>query len=589
MKSHEIIKVILILLALSGMTIPISAQGTGYRISDTLVAGDTTIIRYQLADYDPHKLSAVLDPWDLYFPPYGPYFNNDTIRSFKVELYDNQTFDFYFAVPLGILPGEYRMFIYYEELYVETPPLLKWIYTPPYILENPQGRIICEGDSAEFYVRAFGNHNWDLWYQWYHNNMEISSSNDGYFFISFTQLQDTGNYYCVVANNFGADTSDIVRLELTPVPANPGPPVGPGRFCPGIEITEYWINSDPLATGYDWHLFPEEAGTVQQHDTSFMITWDTDYSGIAELYVELVSGKCGSTSSDILYITVSGQSAPMEICIVGIDEETGKYRIVWEKSGYESAELYRIYRESNQADVYLEIGTVDPDELGVFVDPASVPDMLSHRYKISYTDSCGNESELSAYHQTMHLAANLGTNNVVNLAWSEYKGIPFPAYNIYRGNHPDSMSLLIQVPSTVTAFTDNDPPYGTVYYQVGMSNPSGCNPDKKSGPDYSSSRSNMEEVNISGIKEINENKLFTIYPNPAEKELQIRLKEVFTVPIQYTVYNPLGSIVLGGMLWTELNSIDVSSLSSGLYIFKLSADRKAYYARFVINKKNYYK
>jgi hypothetical protein len=73
------------------------------------------------------------------------------------------------------------------------------------------------------------------------------------------------------------------------------------------------------------------------------------------------------------------------------------------------------------------------------------------------------------------------------------------------------MNLLIQVPGTITSFTDNDLPYGIVFYQIGMSNPSGCNPAKKSDPDYSSSRSNMEQLNISGIQELNENKLFTIY------------------------------------------------------------------------------
>ena len=486
MKLPKLFMIFFIIPVLYGMILPFSSRGADYPVSDSLIAGDTTIIRYTLGQYDPEKLKAGLCPVNLYYPESGPYFKDDSIWSYKTELYQDTSYDFYFAVHLGTLPGEYKMFILYEESPIVTLFPWKWIYTPPYIFENPRDTIICEGDSAKFYVRALGNNNWDLWYQWYHNNIEVGPSYDGYFFTSFTQLQDTGNYYCVVTNNFGADTSDIFRLELFPVPANPGPPVGPDRFCPGIESTEYTINADPLTTGYEWHLFPEEAGTMQQEDTSVLITWDQDFSGIAELYVELMADKCLSTISDVLHIMVSGLSAPMEICIVGIDEETGKYRIVWEKSGYESAQLYRIYRESNQAEVYLEIGTVDPGELSVFVDPASVPDILSHRYKISYTDSCGNESELSTYHQTMHLAANLGINNVVNLAWSEYKGIVFPAYDIYRGNHPDSMSFLIQVPSTVKAYKDTDLPYGIVYYQVGMSNPSGCNLAKKSGQDYSS-------------------------------------------------------------------------------------------------------
>jgi hypothetical protein len=230
--------------------------------------------------------------------------------------------------------------------------------------------------------------------------------------------------------------------------------------------------------------------------------------------------------------------------------------------------------------VYLEIGSLLPDELSVFVDSASVPDILPHRYKISIVDTCGSESELSAYHQTMHLTANLSINKDVNLIWSEYMGIPFQAYVIYRGNHPDSITFLIQVPSTVTSFTDDDPPAGMIYYQVGMSNPAGCLPAKKSLPDYSISRSNTEEVlNPTGIVNVNEDDPFMIYPNPADDKYYILFdlpSESFTEVELYTISGKKGRSLVNERLVKGRHEFELyaAGLANGLYIIRLRSDAK---------------
>lgn len=587
MKASKIFQIMLALLILSGTSLHVISQVNVYHVSsDSLIAGDTTIFRYGVGYYNPDGLKAVLSPHILYYPEYCPVCKDDSIMSYRTELYSDSTYDFYFAVPMGTLPGIYRPIFLYEENFVICGRDVN-IYTPPYIFQQPGNTMVCEEDTAVFEVMALGNYLNDLYYQWYHNNIKYNDTYAGFAVIGNPQLQDTGRYYCVISNSFGVDTSNVVRLDLFPVAANTGTPMGPASFCPGIESTAYSINSDPLATAYEWHLLPKTAGAIEQQDTSAVILWDPDFSGIARLYVEMMSDKCGVISSDELEITIPGLSSPPELCIVGTDKETGKYQIVWEKSGIESAQLFRIYRESNMADVYLEIGSAGTDELGVFIDMTSAPNILSHRYKISYIDSCGNESELSNFHQTMHLAANLGINNLVNLAWSEYKGIPFPTYDIYRGAHPDSMNLLIQVPSTVTSFTDDNPPRGMIYYQIGMSNPAGCSPAKKAGPDYSSSRSNIVQVLVSGTEEINEDHLLTIYPNPAEEELQIYIKNILTGEIHYTVCNSLGSLVLEGMIPAGSASVDVSSLLPGFYIIRISADREKFFAKFVIAGKSY--
>ena len=587
MKTIQFFKVIPILLFLLGTDLPAFSQSYEYPIyPDKLIVGDTCILRQDPGYCDPEKIEAILSPDYLYWPEYCPGCMPDTFYSFKTEIVPNldTAFYFYFILPMGTLSGSY------DVIYMcDGSSMPYWghimVYTPPFVRNQPRDIIVCAGDYANFSVMASGNGNEDLIYEWYHNESLISSTYDSTLFIENVGSSDTGRYYCVISNQYGVDTTHKVLLDLHPFPDNPGTPAGPDRFCPDIQSTTYTITPDPIATGYSWQLIPEEAGTIQQNDTSCTIFWDKAFSGIAKLYIELISGNCGRNTSDTLEITVPGISAAPEICIVGIDGQTGKYSIIWEKSTYGTAQLFKIYRESNQADIYLEIRAVDTSEISFFVDSSSIPDVLPHRYKISYLDSCGSESGLSVHHQTMHLVANIGINGEVNLIWSEYGGIPFPTYTIYRGSHPDSMNLFIQVPSTVTSYKDLDPPLGNVYYQIGMSNPAGCDPVKKSESDYSSSMSNMSQVHVTGINDINESKPFMIFPNPVTEILQIQYNNVVKGPIQFTVYNSLGKAVLEEYITARETNVDVSSLLPGIYILQMLVDSETYSARFVIRKK----
>jgi Secretion system C-terminal sorting domain len=144
------------------------------------------------------------------------------------------------------------------------------------------------------------------------------------------------------------------------------------------------------------------------------------------------------------------------------------------------------------------------------------------------------------------------------------------------------MNLLIQVPSTVTLFTDDNPPPGNIYYQVGMSNPGGCNPSKKAGPDYSISRSNMVQVFIAGIEKTNENRLFTIYPNPVKGELQINSIKLLSGQIGYIIFNSLGINVMEGKISSESSSIDVTALLPGLYVIYFTAKKETYSTKFQV-------
>jgi len=83
---------------------------------------------------------------------------------------------------------------------------------------------------------------------------------------------------------------------------------------------------------------------------------------------------------------------------------------------------------------------------------------------------------------------------------------------------------------------------------------------------------------LAGINDINDAKLL-LYPNPANKWLMINGKWLNGLPFTLTVYDVLGKTHLAQN--THTTTIDISTLTPGLYVLRLQQGDKMYYGRFV--------
>jgi photosystem II stability/assembly factor-like uncharacterized protein len=276
-----------------------------------------------------------------------------------------------------------------------------------------------------------------------------------------------------------------------------------------------------------------------------------------QTYTVTVTTVNGCSATDDVNATLIPMNAP-EICIVGVDS-TNKNLIVWNKPGSLAIDSFYIYRETNITNVYQKIGAVNYDNLSLFVDVNSFPDVQSNKYKISIKDDCGLESARSAYHKTMHLAINQGTGNTWNLIWEAYEGFTVSTYNVYRGTVPDSLQLIGTSSGSNTQYSDFSAPSGYVYYQVEVVSSNFCNPSKS----YNSSRSNVATNNPNGIIEnSNASDLFSIYPNPVTANLQIQTNlQIKNIEI---------TDIAGRLLYTTTSKIiDCSDFAKGVYFIKI--------------------
>ncbi len=195
-------------------------------------------------------------------------------------------------------------------------------------------------------------------------------------------------------------------------------------------------------------------------------------------------------------VAISGGSCdpvPMEICLVTNDSSDNKNVVVWEKLSYPVVGgSYNIYRETNEANKFDLIGNVPYANLSIFKDLTAQPETRPYRYKITSVNNCDIESDQSPIHKTLKLTVNQGLGGVYNLIWTNYEGIDFLTYKVWRYT-TNGDSIIATIPSNITIFTDPNPLGSTIMYQLEMVHPSGgCTADK--GKSYNSSKSNTASV-----------------------------------------------------------------------------------------------
>ena len=81
-------------------------------------------------------------------------------------------------------------------------------------------------------------------------------------------------------------------IQVNPLPGAGYTPLGDNEVCQG-ETTVYNTSTIPNATGYDWVLFPDNAGVMTPSGTNATITWSNVWTGTATLMVR-GTNNCGS-------------------------------------------------------------------------------------------------------------------------------------------------------------------------------------------------------------------------------------------------------------------------------------------------------
>lgn len=405
-------------------------------------------------------------------------------------------------------------------------------------ITTTNGNAFCPGGTNELIASSNGA---NLSYTWYLDGVEISGATEQSFGIT-----SAGNYQVMVNDGLCSAVSQI--LNITQLPGVQWPEITvleQNADCASASATITATGGN--ATSYEW----------SNGETSAEI--NVTESGEYVLTVTNASG----CSAELPPVVINfAQSDAIPICLVTVDPTTGHNVIVWEPITSEVTNAYVVYKETNVADVYEPIGTIDYGSDGIYEDINSNSSVQASRYKLALIDTCGIESSLTAFHKTIHLTSNLGVGNTVNLIWSHYEGFAFGSYNIYRGTAPDNMELLTTIASNLNSYTDLLP-LTNGYYMIEVEGVS-CDPSRS----VQTSQSNIINYAFIGVQENGEDAL-AVYPNPASDQV-ILICSTDLVGLDFQVYNTFGQLVDQQRISSTKTVIQLDAFAPGHYCIKVA-------------------
>ncbi len=281
------------------------------------------------------------------------------------------------------------------------------------------------------------------------------------------------------------------------LPFNPNPITQPIDYFSGNLISP--VNS--------------KIATINQiHDTTYVSMSILDSNRI-----KLGDGCDFSFNSIIIPSSIINSQFVDSICMV--TAINNKFKLVWPNTNKKIAQ-YKIYKQNKVNSKYDLVHTQPASKLSEWVDSSSSANTQIERYKLGIVDSCGVYEYISpTNHTTILLSSNLGVNGTVNLSWNPYQGFQYDNFEIWRSADGTTYNKLASVANNTFSYIDNAPPV-TGFYQIRITNPNGCNPDKR-GSSYVNS--NIVDKTGKSVANLENNELSstTIYPNPTTNVINV--------------------------------------------------------------------
>jgi hypothetical protein len=377
-------------------------------------------------------------------------------------------------------------------------------------------------------------------------------------------LTTAGTYTETFITTTGCDSVVTLNLSVNSLPVV----IASSTYsvtCPNQEI---------MLTGAGAHSYSWTGGVTDS--IPFSITVSSSYTVTG---TDTMTGCSNTAAVSVTIEDPYGQT----LCVVTVDSLTANHNVVvWEKpASLGSIDSFYIYREIT-TNTYQQIAVVHRDSLSEYHDIAADPNATNYKYKVTTKDTCGNESPMSLYHNSIHLQY-FGSGN---FQWTAYEiestGNQVASYNFYRDDNASGNFVLLQViPGGNTSFSDvNYASFPLARYRVDVNwlNGTICTPTRGA---INTSRSNIKSPSSAiGLQAPLNEHAVKIYPQPAAEMLIVETAE----PVkQVELTDCLGRV---GLTQTELGTkrsvIDVSMLASGMYMLNVTSAGGKYSKKIVI-------
>ena len=366
----------------------------------------------------------------------------------------------------------------------------------------------------------------------------------------------------VVGNNFFAneytiksgngENSDGCNIQ-TSITAS-----GSLDLCPGSTVT---LSAGGGFASYKWNT----------GQTTRTIT----VSQAGQYKVEVTNEIGCPFATEAVTVTVKQPFTGDQICYVTVDKDTGKNRIIWNKTPGQNTASYNIYKRAVGGSV--KVASVAFDAASSALDNSSQPDSRTESYFIRAVDNCGNESAPVTEHKTVLLQASIGTSGEVNLTWNRYIGAVALKTVIYRGRDNNSLAPIAELTGQEDRYIDRHPVAEEKIYQIGVELDVHCTAEIPNGrvaaPTASAlTRSNTLNLLVAGLHDDYEtgSKLISVWPNPMAEQATITVDTNQPRPVKLQILDVTGRIVKQEAVSTHKMILHRNELPTGIYILAVT-------------------
>ncbi len=403
------------------------------------------------------------------------------------------------------------------------------------------------------------------------NEIRLGFTGGGYYWDrSFTVAYDNINY------EFTASAITVQPVDAT-VAANAS-----SEFSVVADVDSYqWQVSD--GSGF---VNIKNAGIYSGATTAKLSISSASSQMHGYLYRCVLTEESCTISSAAVKLSID-QASKAPVCFVTVDSTFKYNQVIWETANFSGAvvDSFVVYREI-ASDEYKRIGAVPYSQSGLYNDMGANPSSTGFRYKITYKNKSGKESDQSLYHNTVFLVY-LGSGSFF---WTPYEventGNPVKNYDVYRDN--SSNGIFIKIGTTTgsqRAFTDND--YGQYpnasYYVKAVLNYA-CTGFNKTDAAINTTRSNIKNNKfLTYVQDRESAAEVLVYPNPAQSNLSVKYKDAGDI----IMMNALGQVVYSKSnkhLFAKENmaEINTASFPRGVYFLKVSGNNTAVVKKVVL-------
>jgi hypothetical protein len=419
---------------------------------------------------------------------------------------------------------------------------------------SPFGNITaCEGGTLELVATTNAS---NPTYQWLINGVPIGGATQSIYIASIS-----ASYSVMVYENGNCPvTSSQVNISFS----NPTPPppviTQSGQLLPCSQGFVTLSASVGGGANLEW-----SNGSTS---SSIGVTQGGTYTVTATY-----NNGCENTATSVL-ISPSNATNP-GICLVTVDTLTNSNYIIWEPTLTADIDSFYIYKEINQANVYIKIGAVDYFSLSEYNDLNSNPQVQGYRYKIAALDTCGALTFLSNHHKTIHLQVFPGVSTNRQLSWSNYEGINFASYQIWRRLPGQQFQILVTLPSNLNTYTDINPPSLDADYRVEFNLPQDCNSVDRAPHGKSKSNVGNNQAIFTEPDGLNDSaKLLAnlnLIPNPSDGNSTLQWESIQPQNLQITVTDVVGKVLFTQKVNAQkgLNKMNLSTDAAGVYFVSI--------------------